>query len=142
MLVPIFQGTLRLQIQSSEATSNKGHRYERSIRTLLIVAPGLTTSNKKLLETSASLLVTSALLLVTRSYSMSVSFRATAFESHSFRGPLDRLYRESPAFSAGHRPKGLRFLRSLWRGRWRNKDDNDTKRPGFSEMMDSAGNYL
>ena len=34
----------------------------------LLGAPGLTTSNKKLLGTSASLLVTSALLVVTRSY--------------------------------------------------------------------------
>ena len=33
----------------------------------LLGAPGLTTSNKKLLGTSASLLVTSALLVVTRS---------------------------------------------------------------------------
>ena len=34
----------------------------------LLVAVGITTRNKKLLETSASLLVTSALLVVTRNY--------------------------------------------------------------------------
>ena len=34
----------------------------------LLGAPGLTSSNKKLLETSASLVATGALLVVTRSY--------------------------------------------------------------------------
>ena len=72
--------------KSSFSQRPNTERYKRSILGIatrsdrrLLGAPGLTSSNKKLIVTSASLLVTSALLVVIRTLLVTRSNKATIF---------------------------------------------------------------